>query len=634
MNLRTPAQHLLVASLLSLALAAQANTEAKPTTLKRAEIATQYKWDYSPIYKSWDAWTAAMTEMEAKMDAFAALKGTLKNGPAAVLKAHKAFDEIGIMQYRVYRYPQLQRDTDTRDQDVSAKYQRVNAVFARFGTTTSWFTPELLKIPQATMAQWLRQTKALAPYRFKILDSYRQQKHVLDEKGEKLLSYATRLAQAPNAVYEELSTSDIQYPKVKLSDGRELSATYGEYESVLSSSHVQADRAAMYAAHLRAYSVNINAYAAIYNGVLQADWHKAQARKYPDTLAAALDGNAIPPAVVTTLLDTVRKGTEPLRRYVRLRQKLLGVQSYHVYDDRVSIYKSSKTYPYEQSKALVLDSVAPLGADYSAKFKRFMSSRQVDVYESEGKYNGAYVAGVYGVGPYMLLNHNDTQDALFTLAHEGGHAMHTILSHETQPFATSDYTIFVAEVASTINERFLLAKLLATSTDPKERFLLLQQAVDNIVFTFYRQVLFADFELQAHRLVELGKPITAEVLGNIYVGLLKDYYGDTLALDELSKHTWARIPHFYNSPYYVYQYATCFASSAKLFNDMTSGSITSRAAATERYLTLLKSGGNDHPMKQLQKAGVDLTQRGTVQAVIDQMAQLVAQMEVEAGKIR
>ena len=223
---------------------------------------------------------------------------------------------------------------------------------------------------------------------------------------------------------------------------------------------------------------------------------------------------------------------------------------------------------------------------------------------------------------------------MFTLAHEGGHAMHTVLSFETQPFVTASYTIFVAEVASTTNERFLLNRLLETTTDPKERFLLLQHAVDSIVQTFYTQVLFADYELQAHKLVELGQPITSEVLNGIYLKLMKDYYGDAVANDELYKYTWSRVPHFFNSPYYVYQYATCFASSAKLFKDMTSGTESSRKEATERYLTLLKSGGNDHPMKQLQKAGVDLSQRATVQAVVDQMNELVAQMEVEAAKIK
>ena len=625
-----------LAAAVSLALAhhALAASAPKPATQIRAEIPAQYRWDFSPIYPSWEAWEAGMKETETKMDAFAALKGTLKNGPAALLKAYKAFDEIGMLEYKVYRYPQLQRDVDTRNQDISGKFQRVGAILAKFGTATAWFTPELLKIPQATMEKWIRETPALAAYKFSILDNYRQQKHVLDEKGEKLLSYAARFNQTPTSTFQELSTSDIKFPKVTLSDGKEATISPGVYQSIISTNYNQADRAKAVEAFFKTYSATANTYAAIYNGLMQKGWFTAQARNHPTAFDAGLDGNAVPPAVVRTLVDAVRVGTEPLRRYVKLRKKLLGLDTYHFYDGYVPIFKIDKTYPYDDAKELVLASVAPLGADYTAKYKKFLAGKQIDVYESEGKRSGAYVGGVYGVGPYMLLNHNDTQDALFTLAHEGGHAMHTVLSYETQPFVTADYTIFVAEVASTTNERFLLNKLLETTIDPKERFLLLQHAVDSIVGTFYRQTLFADYELQAHQLVEQGKPITADVLSDIYQKLLKDYYGDTVLIDDFYKYEWSRIPHFFNTPYYVYQYATCFASSAKLFKDMTTGDAASRAAATERYLTLLKSGGNDHPMKQLQKAGVDLSRRETVQAVVDQMNELVAQMEAEASKIK
>jgi oligoendopeptidase F len=606
---------------------------AKPETTNRAEIADKYKWDFSPIYPNWEAWEAGMKDMEAKTDAFAALKGTLAQGPDAVLKAYRAFDEIGMLQYRIYRYPQLQRDIDTKNQDVSGKFQRVGALFAKFGTATSWFTPELLTIPQATMEKWIAETPALGIYRFSILDNYRQQAHVLDEKGERLLSLATRFNQTPGATYQELSTSDIKFPKVTLADGKELTLTPGNYQRVLQTNYNQEDRGKAFTAYLGAYSATVNTYAAIYNGIMQRGWFSAQARNYPSTLEAALDNNNIPAAVVQNLVDTVRAGTGPLQRYHKLRKKLLKLDTYHLYDGSIPIYKSETVYPYEESTEKVIASVAPLGADYVNRYRKFVAGGRIDVYENEGKRSGAYNAGVYGVGPYLLLNYNDTQDAMFTFAHEAGHAMHTVLSYEKQPFVTADYTIFVAEVASTTNERFLLNHLLAATTDPKERFLLLQHAVDSIVGTFYTQVLFADFELQAHRKVEQGQPVTAEVLNGIYAGLLKDYYGDAITIDDAYKYTWTRIPHFYNSPYYVYQYATCFASSAKIFRDLTTGDAAARKVATERYLTLLGSGGNDYPMNQLKKAGVDLTERATVQAVVDQMDELVSQMEAEAAKI-
>lgn len=603
----------------------------KPATRNRAEIAADYKWDFAPIFPSWEAWEAGMGELKAKMDVFAALKGTLKDGPEALLKAHRLSDEIGMLNYRIYRYPALQRDTDTRDQAVNGRLQRVQALFAEFGKATAWFTPELLTVPEATVRGWIEATPELAPYRFPILETYRQQAHVLDEAGEKLLSYSRPFAQTPGSIYSELSTTDIKFPRITLADGREVTLSPGAYQHLLTTNPNQADRAAAFTAYLGTYEATKNTYAAIYRGVLERGWFYAQARKHPDTLHRALHGDAIPTEVYTTLVETVRAGAGPLQRYLRLRKKILGLETYHLYDGFVPLVKDESVWPYGEARRLVLESTAPLGADYQTRLERLLNGGRIDVYENEGKRSGAYSAGVYGVGPYVLLNYNDTSDALFTFAHEMGHAMHTQLSEENQPFATADYTIFVAEVASTVNERLMLEHLLAKTTDPRERFLLLQHAIDAIVGTFYTQVLFADFERRAHARVEAGEPITADELGELYGGLLADYYGDAVEIDEKYRLTWTRIPHFYNSPYYVYQYATCFASSAKLYADMTSGPEEARAAAKARYLTLLSSGGNEHPMEQLRKAGVDLTKRETVQAVIDQMDELVTRLEAEAA---
>jgi oligoendopeptidase F len=603
----------------------------KPATRERPRIADEYKWDFAAIFPSLEVWEAAFAELDQQMKAFAALKGTLKDGPAALLRAYRDFDAIGMLQYRVFRHPQLQRDTDTRDQAVGARLQRVQALFARFGTATAWFTPELLALGEETARAWIDSTPELAPYRFPILDAYRQRRHVLDEKGERLLSFASRFNDTPRSVYTELTSSDMRFPTLVLKDGREVKLSPGAYQHLLATERDQAERARAFDAHLGAYEANKNTYAAIYRGVLERGWFLAQARDHPTTLHRALDGNAIPAEVYTTLVETARAGAEPLRRYLRLRKRLLGLAEYHLYDGQVSLVRDDAVWPYVAARAQVIDSVAPLGAEYQAKLRELFDGRRVDVYENEGKRSGAYSAGVYGVGPYVLLNHNDTLDAVFTLAHEMGHAMHTRLSDESQPFATSAYTIFVAEVASTVNERLLLEHLLARTDDPARRFVLLQHAVDAIAGTFYSQALFADFERRAHERVERGEPITADLLGELYGGLLADYYGDAATIDDRYRFTWTRIPHFYNSPYYVYQYATCFASSARLFADMFEGPEEGRAAAVERYLGLLRSGGDEHPMEQLRRAGVDLARRETVEAVVAQMDALVTRLEREAA---
>ena len=609
------------------------SAQAKPDTRDRAEIPEQYKWDFARIYPSWTEWEADMAVLEGQIEAYAALKGTLASGAEAVADAYELSDEIGRLQYLLYRYPQLQRDVDTRDTAVSGRFQQVSALFAKLGTASAWFTPELLEIPEATMEKWIGTESRLQVYRFPIREAYRQQAHVLDADGEKLLSFGSQFNQTPRTIYQELSISDIDFPTVTLSDGREVKMSYGGYRETLESARVQADRKASFEAHYGAYAVNKNTYAAIYNGILQRDWAAAQSRNYETTLGAALDGDNVPEEVFRNLVETVKAGTAPLHRYNALRKRMLGLENYHGYDGALPLVEDARTYPFEPMKALVLESVAPLGEDYQSKMAAFFKERALDVYESDGKRSGAYVAGVYGVGPYMLMNYNDTMDAVFTLAHEAGHAMHTVLSYETQPFATASYTIFVAEVASTINERFLLEMLLAQTEDPKERFLLLQKAIDSIKGTFYSQVLFADYEWQAHQMVEKGQPITPDSLSELYDGLQAAYDGDAVERDELYRYTWSRIPHFFNSPYYVYKYATCFASSAHLYKLMNSGSAAERAAATEAYLNLLRSGGNDHPMDQLRKAGVDLSKRETIQAVVDQMDELVSRLEVEAEKI-
>lgn len=607
--------------------------DTRPTTRVRAEIPAEFRWDFSAIYTDWPAWDEAQQQMEALMQRFTALAGTLAQGAQALLAAYRLHDEIGQLQFRVYRFAQLQRDVDATDQRAAAAYQRVLASFARFDGATAWFTPELLRIPEPEVRRWLDETPDLAPYRFTILDEFRRRTHVLGEEAERVLALAGPVGSAARMAYDELSTHDVRFADFERADRSRLKLSHGAYRELLATSPDADERRRAAEAFLGVFGASEHTYAALYRGVLERDWFIAQARGFGDTLQAKLFTHAIPPQVVHTLLEVTRAGTAPLQRYFRLRRRLLGLEVLRPCDAFVPLVRCDRRYPFARTRELTLQSVAPLGEGYVERFRRFVGGGRIDVYENDAKRAGAYNAGVYGVGPYLLLNHNDTLDALFTFAHEAGHALHTVLSYERQPFATSAYTIFVAEVASTTAERYLLEHLLRHTDDPRERFVLLQHAADQIVGTFYNQVLYADFELQAHRLVEQGQAVTAEGLNALMLSLMRQAYGDAVQVDDFYRHNWARISHFYASPYYVYQYATCFASSAHLFEAMTTGDEASRTAARERYLELLASGGNDHPMTQLQRAGVDLTQRATVQAVIDQMDQLVARMESEADAL-
>ena len=606
-------------------------TPEPPTTRsrRREEIADRFKWNLNDIFPHWEEWEAAYKRLEAGIERYAALKGTLAGGPDRLLEAFKLSEELGQLAYRVWYFPSLRYDEDQRDNSVNAKRQQVQILFARWKQAESWFNPELLQIPLTTVREWIDTSGPLGLYRFAIEDLYRQQEHVLDEKGERLMSLASRLAASPNESYWALSTADAKFPKITLSTGEEVTVSYGQYRAILATRREQADREKAFLALHETYQSALNTYATLYNGVCQRDWFQARARGYKTTLEAALHGDNIPTSVVENLIETTRAGVEPLRRYHRLRRRALGVPSYHVFDFSIPLVSFDKKYEYDQVLDWIVDAVAPLGAEYQARMRQGFGGGWIDVYENDGKRSGAYSAPVYGTHPYMLLNYTDTLDDVFTLAHEMGHSMHTILSHETQPFVYSSYTIFVAEVPSTLSEALLLDYMLARSTDPTERIVLLQHAIDNITSTFYTQVLFADYELRAHRLAEQDQPITAEILTGTYRGLLADYYGDALDLNPQTGITWARIPHFFNSPYYVYQYATCFASAARIAEEIMRGNETARLEARERFLTLLRSGGSDYPMEQLRRAGIDLSQPDTVRAIVNQLDGLVTRLEGE-----
>ena len=593
----------------------------------RQDTDNAFKWNLEDIYPDWATWDRARAELDRRIDEYAALKGTLAMGSDRLLIALRLNDTLGQLAYRVYYYPSLRYDEDQRDNEVNARKQQVQALLARWQQAISWFNPELLSIPLETVRGWLSLNADLAMYRFAVEEVYRQQEHVLDEAGERLLSLSARLSGSPHETYSALSTADAKFPQVTLSTGETVTMSYGQYRAVLATNRQQKDRREAFLAHYGTYAASVNTYATLYHAVCQRDWFYARSRGYATTLDAALHGNNIPRSVVETLIAATRAGAEPLRRYHRLRRRALKLERYCPYDFSIPLIEWDRRYSYSDVLAPIVEAVGPLGADYQARMWRGFRERWIDVYENEGKRSGAYSAPVYGVHPYMLMNWNDTLDDVFTLAHEMGHSMHTMLSHEQQPFVYSDYTIFVAEVPSTLSEELLLEHLVGQAADRDERIVLLQHAIDSIASTFYTQVMFADFELSAHKLVEQDQPITADVLNKLYGGVFEAYYGNAVDAEPLTPLTWARIPHFFHTPYYVYQYATCFASAARLVHGMTSGPEAARGEARRRYLELLASGGNDHPMTLLRNAGVDLADPATIQAVVARLDGLVTRLE-------
>jgi oligoendopeptidase F len=597
----------------------------------RDSVNPRFTWDLSSIFPDWTAWDTAFKQLDEGVEQFKSFEGTLGQSAERLLEALQKQDLLGQVAYKVWYYASLMYDQDQRDNTVNARRQRVQLLIARWRQATSWFNPELLRVPLESIRTWMDRSSDLAVYRFFIEDLFRQQEHVLDEHGERLLSLASRLGSVPHDAYAALSTADARFPTITLSTGESVQVSYGQYRKLLAVCRRQSDRRAAYEALYDTYAGTLNTYAALYNGVMQREWYEARARGHKSALEAALFGNNIPTAVVENLIHETKAGVEPFRRYHRLRKRVLGLDDYYVFDAFVPLVDIDVHYPYDEVLDWIVESVRPLGEDYVARVRSAFDGRWIDVYENQGKRSGAYSAPVYGAHPYMLLNYNDTLDAVFTLSHEMGHSIHTLLSHETQPFVYAGYTIFVAEVPSTLSEALLLDFMLKRTKTREERIVLLQHAIDGIVGTFYNQVLFADFELQAHQLVEQDQPITSEVLSGIYGRLLDEYWGDALSSDARAQLTWARIPHFFQSPFYVYQYATCFASTAKLMRDVGGGDPAGRAAGVKRYLDLLRAGGSDYPMNLLARAGVDLSQPDTVRAVSEQLDGLVTRLEQELG---
>ena len=599
--------------------------------LKRDNIGQEYKWNLSDIYENYSIWEKDFEKVGELKRELAKFKGQFGN-EGKLLEFFQKQEEMDKISYKLYRYPQLARDLNSSDKEAVEHLQKVQFLFAEISTELSWVNSELVD-NRENIEKWIEK-KEFDDYRFGLKNLFRLQKHILEEKESKLLSYYSSFFSAPRSIYSEVTVTDVEWPQVTLSSGEKVDVTPANYSKILSTNRNQEDRKLMFQTFYTIYEKKKNTIAAIYNSILQKGIASKKAYNYDSFLLSHLESDNIPEEIYLNLVNTAKNNTKPLQRYLKLRKKILGLEKYYNFDGSINLIEFDKEYEYDDAKEIVLNSVAPLGKDYVEKMKKAISEGWLDVFEAKGKRTGAYSAGVYGVHPYMLLNYNKTLDSVFTLAHELGHTLHTLYSDENQPFSMADYTIFVAEVASTFNERLLLDYMLENTNDPKERIALLEQEIGNIVGTFYFQALLADYEYQAHKLAEAGEPITAEVLSKIMEDLFDKYYGDIIEKDDLIYIFWARVPHFFNSPFYVYQYATCFASSAILYEKMINSSDESERKETlDKYIRLLSSGGNDFPMEQLKKAGVDLSKIETIEAVAKQFDLLLDKLEVEIGKL-
>lgn len=597
----------------------------------RNEIDKKYKWNTEDIYKNWEEWQKDIDELKNLIKELPQYEEKIKESSAEFIKLIKLDEKISRILEKAYLYPYMLKDLDSTDQLVSEKLQEAEYLYAQISMASSWISPKILEIPKETVEKWIEENNELKEHRFNLMELYRLRTHVLDKDKEKLLSHFSQYMGAVNDIYDELSTSDIVWNEIELSTGEKVQVTNGVYSKILEGNRNQEDRRKAFEALYSSYNVNKNTYSAIYKGILQRDAAGMRAKNFGSTVEKALEPDNIPIKVYENLINSAKENSEPLKRYIKFRKNYLKLNSYHYYDNQIKLADYTREFSYEEAKDIVLKSVKPLGADYEKNLEKALGEGWLDVYETPNKRSGAYSLNIYDVHPYMLLNYNGTMDSVFTLAHELGHTLHSMYSTKYQPYATNDYTIFVAEVASTFNERLLLDYMLKNTESREERIALIEEAVGNILGTYYLQSLFADYEFEAHKLAEEGSPVTPDILSGIMTKLFAEYFGEELVMDELQKIIWARIPHFFNSPYYVYQYATSFAASSRLYEKVTGEnySETERENARIKYIELLKSGGNNFPIEQLKLAGVNLEEKENFEAVAHEMNRLVDLLEKE-----
>lgn len=564
----------------------------------RMDMDSRYLWDLTPIFEGEAAWEAAYGEAEQAIKALDALPGTLSKSEAALADGLKQIFETEQKVERVYDYAFLLKSGDNGDPKSQEMEARAVRLFVAMEMATAFVNPEILTIPESTLKQWLA-SDALKTYRHLADDILRAKPHTLDAQGETLLAMLGDVDQVPGNTFDLFESVDMRFPTIKDEQGREVELTHGAFSVYRESRDARVRRDA-FTAYFDAYGQYINTLSSIYAGAVKLNCFHAQARRYEGACEAALFGNNVPVGLYDGLIKTVHAALPTMREYLELRKRALGLEELHLYDLYVPMVEQIEfDMPYEKAQTLVKAALKPLGEEYAGLLDRAFAERWIDVYENKGKSTGAFSSGVYGVHPYVMLNYTDKLDDAFTLAHELGHAMHSYFSDREQDYPNHSYRIFVAEVASTVNEVLLTRYLLSVETDAKRRAYILNHFLEGFRTTVFRQTLFAEFERKSHALYQEGTPLTAQVLNGVFHELNALYY-DGAVIDEFADVEWARIPHFYNA-FYVYQYATGFSSAVAIAENILYKN------GAEQYLRFLTTGGSDYPIEELKLAGVDLT---------------------------
>jgi oligoendopeptidase F len=592
----------------------------------RSKIPDALKWNLADIYASDAAWRGAKEAFAAELPTLGRFKGRLTSTAGSLADGLDRLFALDKELSRLYVYASMEADQDTRDSQREGMRQEMTQLAATFGAQAAYIEPEVLKAGKATVDRFLAAEPRLKVYRVYLEDILRREAHTLTDNEEKLLADAGPLAQGPSGTYNILSNADFPYPSVTLSDGRSVKLDQAAFNDLRALPN-RADREKVMAAFFGALGGFSRTFGTTMNAEVQKVAFYTKARKYDSSLAQALDGPNIPASVYTRLIEGVNKNLPAFHRYLKLRQKIMGVDQLHYYDLYAPLVSSVKLeYTPQEAQKLVLGAVAPLGSEYASVIQRAFRDRWIDLLPNDGKRSGAYSnGGAYDVHPYMLINFNGKYNDVSTLAHELGHTMQSYFSNKTQPYPLANYPIFVAEVASTFNESLLNDFMLKEIKDDAARLSLLGSYLENIKGTVFRQTQFAEFELRMHEMSQKGEPLTGASLAKLYMDITKRYYGHDQKIcivDDYVAHEWSFIPHFYRD-FYVFQYATSFTASEALAAKVKSGD----ADATRRYLAFLNAGGSKYPIELLKDAGVDMTSDEPLDLTVRQMNRVMDEIE-------